>query len=43
MTVGWEEAVLCGNLNWSLDGAGMLMALGVEGRKGAVLWVDLKW
>lgn len=42
VAVGWEEVDLCGNLDWSLDVAGMLQALGEEGRRGAALWVDLK-
>lgn len=42
VVAGWEEVDPCGNLDWSLDGAGMLLALGVEGRRGVAPWVDLE-
>lgn len=42
MVAGWEEVGPCGNLDWSLDGAGRLSALGVEGKWGVAPWVDLK-
>lgn len=38
----WEEVLLWKNLNWSLDGPGMLPALEEEDRWGAALWVELR-
>ncbi len=37
-----QEDDFCGHYDWSLDGAGALMALGEEGRRGAAPWVDLR-
>ena len=39
---GWEEVCSCVSLVWNLDGAGLLLALGVEGRRGVDLWVYLR-